>query len=323
MKEVFSTTVTIPDHLSGQRLDQALASLLADYSRGAIQKWIAQGEVLLDGQVANKKQPVHGGEQVTINASLPQADHWQAQDLPLTVVAESADYIVINKPVGLVVHPAAGNPDHTLVNALLHHYPELSALPRAGVVHRLDKDTSGLMVVARSLIGHTSLVRQIQAKTVNRTYQAIVNGVLTGGGTVDQSIGRHPVARKKMAVVANGKPAVSHYSVLARFSKHTHVEVRLETGRTHQIRVHMAYLGHPLVGDKIYGARLVLPNKAGSALKTAMQSFSRQALHAVKLEFACPSNGEILRFAAPLPDDMVQLLDLLTAHEGANRDASH
>lgn len=244
-------------------------------------------------------------------AELEDDDRFTPQAIPLTVVHEDDQVLVIDKPAGLVVHPAAGNPDGTLLNALLHHWPELVAVPRAGIVHRLDKDTSGLMVVARTLAAQTALVEQLQARTVSREYDAVVTGVMTAGGSVDAPIGRHPKDRKRQAVTVNGKPAVTHYRVVERYRGHTHVRCRLETGRTHQIRVHLAHRRFPLVGDPVYGGRLKLPAGAVEPLKEILREFPRQALHARKLAFDHPGSGERVEFRAALPDDMLMLIDYL------------
>ncbi len=308
-------TATIPDEDAGRRLDQALADLFPDYSRSRLQQWIKEGRVKLDGMPVKVRHKVLGGEAVEL-AVEPQEEmqgetRWQAQPLPLDVVYADRDIIVINKPAGLVVHPAAGNPDGTLLNALLHYAPEVRALPRAGIIHRLDKDTTGLLVVARSLPAHTQLVAQLQARAFVREYEAVAVGVMTAGGTVDAPIGRHPVDRKRMAVVSNGKEAVTHYRVIERFRAHTHVRVRLETGRTHQIRVHLAHIHYPLVGDPVYGGRLRMPPGTDAPLAQALRGFKRQALHAARLGLVHPVSGEAMEWRAALPDDMEQLLALL------------
>ncbi|ERS91262.1 23S rRNA pseudouridine synthase D [Halomonas sp. PBN3] len=297
--------------MAGQRLDQAAAELFADFSRERLKAWIKAGELTLDGQVAKPKDKVYGGEWLRLATEVEDDTRFEPEDIPLEVVYEDDQVLVIDKPPGLVVHPAAGNPDGTLLNALLHHDPALAAVPRAGIVHRLDKDTSGLMVVARTLAAQTALVEQLQARTVSREYDAICVGVMTAGGTVDAPIGRHPKDRKRQAVTASGKPAVTHYRVVERFRAHTHVRCRLETGRTHQIRVHLAHLRYPLVGDPVYGGRLKLPAGASSTLKEILRDFPRQALHARKLAFVHPGSGETVSFRAPLPDDLLMLLDYL------------
>jgi 23S rRNA pseudouridine1911/1915/1917 synthase len=311
MNDSIRLTGQIPESAAGRRLDQVLAELFPDYSRSRLQQWIRQGGVLVDGQPVAAKHRVAGGESVGIEARLDQETAVRSQNIPLDVVFADQHLLVINKPAGLVVHPAAGNPDGTLQNALLHYDPELAGLPRAGIVHRLDKDTSGLMVVARSLAAHKALVEQLQARTVHREYLALVQSVMTAGGTIEAPIGRHPRDRLRMAVVASGKPAITHYRVLERFAAHTLVQVRLETGRTHQIRVHMAYIRCPLVGDPLYAGRPKLPRAVPAALREAVRNFHRQALHAVRLELIHPATGEAVSWKADMPDDMKDLLDVL------------
>ncbi len=311
-------TAVVPDDLAGQRLDQALAQLFPDFSRARLQQWIKAGQVTVDGQQRKPKDKLLGGEQIELAATSEEEVSWQAQPIPLNVVYEDEALLVINKPAGLVVHPATGNPDGTLVNALLNHAPELSEVPRAGIIHRLDKDTSGLLVVARTLKSQKVLVEQLQAREMKREYQAVVCGVLTAGGTVDEPIGRHPVDRKRMAVVYNGKEAITHYRVIERFRAHTHIRVNLETGRTHQIRVHMAHLRYPLVGDQVYGGRLRLPPGCGEALQTMLRQFKRQALHAARLGLVHPGSGEEMSWEAALPDDMLALLRVLAEDAAAH-----
>ncbi len=301
----------IPVEAAGRRLDQALAELFSAYSRARLQQWIKQGSVLLDGRPAPAKYRVVGGEQVEIEAQLQVETAAQPQSLPLDVRFEDQHLLVLNKPPGLVVHPAAGNPEGTLQNALLYHYPELASVPRAGIVHRLDKGTSGLMVVARSLSAHKSLVEQLQARSVHREYLALVQSAVIAGGTIEAPIGRHPRDRLRMAVVQSGKPAVTHYRVRERFPAHTLLEVRLETGRTHQIRVHMAYIHCPLVGDPLYAGRQKLPRGASPRLREALTGFRRQALHAARLQLVHPASGEQLAWEAEMPDDFRQLLEVL------------
>ena len=301
----------IPAAYAGRRLDQALAELLPDYSRSRLQQWIKAGHVEIDGRVVRPREPVAGGEWVTVTLPEEPETIEQAQEIALAVCYEDEDLLVLDKLAGLVVHPAAGNPDGTLVNALLHYAPELAALPRAGLVHRLDKDTSGLLVVARSLRAHTSLVAQLQARTLERDYQAVVIGVMTAGGRIEAPIGRHPVDRKRMAVVTHGKPAVTHYRVLRRFKAHTHLWLKLETGRTHQIRVHLAHLRYPLVGDPVYGGRRHIPAGLSERCRAVLQTFPRQALHATRLALTHPASGERLQWQADLPTDMVELLTAL------------
>ncbi|NNK32073.1 MAG: RluA family pseudouridine synthase [Xanthomonadales bacterium] len=293
------------------RLDRVAAELFDDYSRGQLQKWIRSGELTLDGFEGKVTQRVGGSETLRIDAVAMPTETVQPQPIPLNVLHADADLLVIDKAAGMVVHPAAGNPDGTLQNGLLHYDERLAALPRSGIVHRLDKDTTGVMVVARSLRAHSSLVEQLQSRTMKRQYRAVALDDVAGDGTVEAPIGRHPVDRKRMAVVAGGRPAVTHYRVLRRFGAATELEVSLETGRTHQIRVHMAHIGHPLVGDPVYGRRRVDPGPAASA----MQAFPRQALHARRLRLVHPGTGEAVRFEAPLPDDLAGLLDELERTE--------
>ena len=306
-------SLQIPDVQAGQRLDQALAALLPDYSRSRLKGWIEAGEVLVDGVARRPRDKVSGGETIEVSAVLPVESAVRAQAMPLVIAHEDRHVLVIEKPAGLVVHPGAGNPDRTLQNALLAHDPALAALPRAGIVHRLDKDTSGLLIVARTLAAHTALVRMLEERAVHREYAAVCRGVLTAGGTVDAPIDRHPTDRVRMAVRRGGREAVTHYRVVQRFRAHTHVRVQLETGRTHQIRVHMAHIGYPLVGDKVYGGRLALPAGASEALRSALRAFPRQALHAARLQLAHPVTGRPLEVSAPLPGDMTRLLEQLAA----------
>lgn len=301
----------IPESCAGLRLDQALAQLFSDYSRSRLTQWLKAGQVRVDGELLRARDKVRGGEQVEIHVVLEEQTDWQAEDIPLDIVFEDEQIIVINKPVGMVVHPAAGNQTGTLVNALLHRDPGLVNIPRAGIVHRLDKDTTGLLVIARTLTAQKSLVEQLQARSVLREYQAVVTGVLTAGGTVEALVGRHPVQRKRMAVTPNGKPAITHYRVIERFRAHSWVSCRLETGRTHQIRVHMAHINYPLVGDPVYGGRLRLPRGCSELLAETLRNFKRQALHAGRLGLKHPLSGELLEWKAPLPEDMEHLLRIL------------
>lgn len=294
----------IPREFAGLRLDQAMAKLFPSHSRSRLQGWMKAGRVMLDGLAREPKFKVSGGEALQVHEPAAQGGAAErAEDIPLQVVFEDAHLIVIDKPVGLVVHPGSGNPTGTLLNALLHHAPELAGVPRAGIVHRLDKDTSGLMVVARTLEAQTDLIRQLQARSVTRHYVALVQGQLTGSGTIDAPIGRHPVSRTRMAVVESGRRALTHYSVRERFALATLVECRLETGRTHQIRVHMSHIGHPLIGDGTYRAR-----RTGCE---ALDAFPRQALHAFRLGLRHPFSGEAMSWEIPIAQDFASLLQSL------------
>ncbi len=299
--------LTVPGEYAGMRLDQALARLLPEYSRSRLQDWVAQGLVTLNGTLAIAKQKVWGGEIIEIVPQPhPSEQPHQPEAIALDILFEDGSTLVINKPVGLVVHPGSGNWEGTLLNALLHHAPQLSQVPRAGIVHRLDKDTSGLLVVAKTIEAQTSLVRQLQARAVHREYVALVYGELTSGGTVDAPMSRHPTQRTKMAVVADGKAAVTHYTIAERFQGCTLLRCKLETGRTHQIRVHLASIHHPLVGDSTY---LRGAPKCPAALRALLAAFPRQALHAARLGLKHPLTGEWMEWQAPLPDDMAQLLE--------------
>ena len=301
----------IPDELAGQRLDQALAQMFPEYSRSRLKTWLLGGSVLVDGELWRPRDRVAGGETVELQVVPEVAVRAGPELIPLDVVFEDDVLLVVNKPVGLVVHPGAGNMTGTLMNGLLHHAPSLEQLPRAGIIHRLDKDTSGLLLVAKTLPSHTALVRSLADREISRQYLAVCNGVLTGGGTIDAPIARHPVDRTRMAVRESGKPAVTHYTVIERFRAHTYINVVLDTGRTHQIRVHFAYRRHALVGDPVYGGRLALPAGASEPLIKALREFRRQALHAKRLELAHPANGEMLCLEAPPPDDFEVLLRTL------------
>ncbi len=298
-------------HAAGRRLDHVLSELLPEFSRSRLQQWVRQGWVTVDGRVARPRDRLSGGEDLHVRVVRERTIPDLPQALPLEIVFEDEHLLVVNKPSGLVVHPAAGNPDGTLLNRLLHHAPELATLPRAGIVHRLDKDTTGLLVVAKTLPAHKGLVEQLQARSIKREYRALVVGVLVTGGTVEGAVGRHPVERTRMAVVSGGKPAVTHYRVIERLPAHTFLKVELETGRTHQIRVHLAHIRHPLVGDPLYGGRPRLPKGGTEDQIRALQGFRRQALHAVRLRLTHPVSGQVLEWEAPIPEDFRGLLSAL------------
>ena len=301
----------VPPELSGQRLDQALARMFPEYSRSRLKSWILQGNVHVDDRQMRPRDAVSGGEQVVLRPQAEVSVTSEPEPLNLEFAYEDDDLLIVNKPAGLVVHPGAGNIRGTLMNGLLHHVRALEELPRAGIVHRLDKDTSGLLLVGKNLASHTALVRALADWDVSRHYLAVCSGVLTGGGTIDAPIGRHPVDRLRMSVQDRGKPAVTHFRVKERFRGHTYIGVKLDTGRTHQIRVHFAHRRNPLVGDPVYGGRLSLPAGATEALKDALRRFRRQALHAARLSFAHPVSGESLEVEAPPPQDLAALLDVL------------
>jgi len=311
MNQEKKLSASIPPELASQRLDQALAALFADITRSQLQQWIEDGRVLLNGRVPRKRDKVKEGDAVEILAPPPAEGSWKAQAIPLEIVHEDGDILVINKPPGLVVHPGAGNPEGTLLNALLNNAPALAVLPRAGIVHRLDKDTSGLMVVAKTERARQHLIEQLQEHSVEREYLTIVNGVMVAGGTIDAPIGRHRTQRTRMAVSERGKPAVSHYRVMKKYRAHTLVQVKLESGRTHQIRVHMAHLHYPVVGDPVYGGRLKIPAGADERLKNELRCFKRQALHALKLSLIHPGTGKRVQWATSVPEDMSKLMEAL------------
>lgn len=306
---------TVPEALHGSRLDQTAVVIFPDYSRSRLSAWIKSGRLTVNGETGRPKDKVAVGDLLVLRPEAEAAVSWAAQPMPLAIVYEDDDVIVVNKPAGLVVHPAAGHADGTLVNALLAHEPSLDKLPRAGIVHRLDKETSGIMFVARSERAHKSLVAQLSQRTVSRHYLAVCQGALTAGGTIDAPMARHPTQRIKMAVVKDGKPAVTHYRIRQRFAHFTALDVQLETGRTHQIRVHMAYRKMPLLGDPLYGGRMRLPPGASSELSLALQGWKRQALHAHRLIFQHPATAEPVELSVPTPDDLAQLLVVLSTHD--------
>jgi 23S rRNA pseudouridine1911/1915/1917 synthase len=309
-----TTIRTIPEELAGQRLDRALAALFPEYSRSRLKAWLLDGALLVDGGTPKPREAVIGGEMVALSIKPEVQVTAEPEPIAINVVHEDESLIVIDKPAGLVVHPGAGNTSGTLMNGLLHHAPELEELPRAGIIHRLDKDTSGLLLIAKTLPVHTALVRLLAERDIARHYLAVCGGVLTGGGRIDAPIGRHRADRKRMCVRDDGKPAVTHYTVLERFAAHTYISVKLETGRTHQIRVHFAHQRHALVGDPVYGGRLALPKGASDHLVAVLRGFRRQALHAARLEFEHPVSGEAMACKANPPEDFSALLDALREH---------
>ena len=299
----------ITDEFAGKRLDQSLASLYPEHSRARIQKWIQNGMVLVDGETVVTRHKLRGGEEISIQATIESQTEAESEAIQLDIIHEDEGLLVVNKPAGLVVHPGAGNPAHTLLNALLHHQPALKLVARAGIVHRLDKSTTGLMVVAKTPETHTALVEALQARAVKRQYQALVKGYMTAGGTINEAIGRHPKQRKKMAVIHSGKEAITHYRLLEKFSHFSLVNCQLETGRTHQIRVHLAHIHHPIIGDPVYGGRLGLPKACPEPLKNSLLNFKRQALHAWQLGLQHPLTGEYVEWQCPLPEDFIALLE--------------
>jgi 23S rRNA pseudouridine1911/1915/1917 synthase len=306
-------SASVPHEDCGRRLDQVASVLFPEFSRSRLQQWIKEGQLRVNGEQQVPRQKLLGGEILTIDAALKPEGDWLAQNIPLDIAYEDEHILVINKPANFVVHPAAGNRDGTVLNALLHHCPQVESVPRAGIVHRLDKDTTGLMVVAKTLQAHTDLVAQLQARTVQREYEAVVSGVMTGGGFVDQPIGRHAKQRTKMAVISSGKEARTHYRVLERFAGHTYVRLKLETGRTHQIRVHMAHIRYPIVGDDAYGGRFRIHKGTSQVLRDSLSQFGRQALHARELGLIHPATGEAISWTSELPEDMQTLLAALAA----------
>ncbi|SLM62022.1 Ribosomal large subunit pseudouridine synthase D [Dickeya aquatica] len=295
--------------------------MFPDYSRSRIKTWILDQRVQINGNMVDRpKEKVLGGESVAIDALIEEEERWEAQHIELDIVYEDDDILVINKPRDLVVHPGAGNPDGTVLNALLHHYPAIADVPRAGIVHRLDKDTTGLMVVAKTVPAQTRLVEALQAREITREYEAVAIGTMTAGGTVDEPIARHSTKRTHMSVHPMGKPAVTHYRIMEHFRAHTRLRLRLETGRTHQIRVHMAHINHPLVGDPLYGGRPRLPKGASAEFIEALRNFDRQALHATMLRLYHPISGIQMEWHAPLPQDMVCLINALKADTEAFKD---
>lgn len=301
----------------GQRIDQVAALIWNDYSRERLKQWLKDGHLLVNGNSVKPKYKCEGDELLTLNVELEAQTRSLPEDIPLNIVYEDDDILVINKPVGMVVHPGAGNSTGTLVNALLHHYPKSSELARAGLVHRIDKDTSGLLVIAKNLEAQFSLTKQLAKKSVYRIYDVIVYGNIIAGGTIDEPIKRHPVDRVKMTVLPGGKDAVTHYNVKERFQHFTRVQARLETGRTHQIRVHFSYIGYGLIGDQVYMPRVRLPAGSSELLADTLRGFKRQALHAAKLGLVHPKTGEDMMFDAPWPEDFIQLVEVLRTENKA------
>lgn len=312
MSQIIEADFVVPLEHSGMRLDQVISECMPEYSRSRLQQWIKQGKITVNGQASRSKEKVKINDLLEVNAELESQGEWLPEDIPLDIVYQDEEIIIINKPTGMVVHPAAGNQSGTLVNALLHHFPGIETVPRAGIVHRLDKDTTGLMVVAKTLTAHAHIVEQLQSREMGREYEAVTMGVMTGGGTVDQPIARSPKNRKKMAVNQFGKRAITHYRVLERFSSHTHIRVKLETGRTHQIRVHMSHIKYPLIGDTTYAGRQKLPAGASTEVKEVLKNFSRQALHAKKLTLIHPQTEEEMSWEIDLPEDMKMLISVLS-----------
>lgn len=294
------------------RLDQALAELCSEYSRSRLKNWLNSGHILIDGESKRPRDKVIGGELIAINPVADTSLDIKAEAIKLDIIYEDASILVVNKPAGLVVHPAAGNSDGTLQNALLHHDADLEGLPRAGLVHRIDKETSGLLMVAKNLTAHKTLVDQLQAREFEREYLTVVRGYMTAGGTIDEPLARHPTDRKKYAVKMGGKEAMTHYRVAKRFAKHTLLKVKLETGRTHQIRVHMSHINHPIIGDQVYGGRYKPIAGASELLSETLRGFKRQALHAARLGVVHPETGENISWECDMPADMRHLVEVLT-----------
>lgn len=324
MAEIIQHKDIVPESCLGKRFDQTIAEMFPEYSRSRMKEWILAGHVSVNGQVlTTPREKMYGGETIEIKTSVEADIRFEPQDIPLNIVYEDDDILVINKPAGLVVHPGAGNPDGTVLNALLHYCPQVDVVPRAGIVHRLDKDTTGLMVIAKTIAAQTNLVDSLQAREITREYEAIASGVMTAGGVVDQPIGRHSTKRTHMAVAFSGRPSVTHYRVMEKFRLHTRLRLRLETGRTHQIRVHMAHITHPLVGDPVYGGRPRPPKNATPELRELLKIFKRQALHAAMLSLYHPITGELMTWHAEIPEDMVVLTNVLREDTKLNATASY
>ncbi len=311
----FQLQISVPEELDGKRLDQALAKLCPGHSRSRIQTWIKSGDVTVNKSNYRQRDEVNFGDIIKVDAKTQSVESYEAEAIELDIIYSDKSIIIINKPVGLVVHPGAGNPNHTLVNALLNFDASLEAIPRAGIIHRLDKDTTGVMVVARTLESHTFLVDQLQQRNIKREYQAIVCGILISGGSIENKMGRHPVHRTKMAVTNAGKVATTHYKILKKYEHYTHLHVQLETGRTHQIRVHMSHIKHPIVGYPVYGNNKSIKKGVNPSLREIIKNFNRQALHAFSLELPHPASKESIKFTAELPDDMNVLIEALNQYD--------
>ncbi len=311
MSEHIELEGRVPSEYTGKRFDQILPLLFSDYSRSRLTAWIKEGAVLVDGKQLKPREKLFGGEVISIDVVIEDLENHEPEDIDIEVVYEDDHILIVNKPAGLVVHPAVGNRTGTLLNALLFHYPNIGQVPRAGIVHRLDMDTTGLMVVAKTIQAQTDLVTQLQDRSMGREYEAVTFGVMTGGGCVEEPIGRHATNRLKMAVITMGKEAVTHYRLLEKFRAHSHVRLKLETGRTHQIRVHMSHINYPLVGDQTYGGRARLPKGIEEETVSKLRNFKRQALHAKKLELWHPATGEQMSWEIDLPDDFTELLEVL------------
>lgn len=320
MIEHIQKQLTVPSEYHNQRVDAVLAQLLPEYSRSLISTWIKTGAIKKNQHLCKPKDKTLGGDLIEINVDFTAAidadfKSSEPENIPLDIIYEDDEVLVINKPAGLVVHPGAGNRQHTLVNALLHHSPDLHHLPRAGIIHRLDKDTTGLLIVAKSLTAHTSLIRQMQARDIERHYLTLVQGYVVSGGLIDTGFGRHSKNRLKMTVLEHGRQAITQYSVHKRYKDFTLLDVHLMTGRTHQIRVHMSYINHPVVGDPLYSGRMRIPAKIPQELRNFLQQFKRQALHARTIAFYHPKTEEILRLTAPIPDDFQLLIKMVEEHD--------
>ncbi len=314
MKKI-AETFNIDETLVNQRIDQAIAQLMPEYSRSQLKQWILGKKILLDQQTVRPRDKVSLDQVISVNVELEDTTDWDAELIDLNIVFEDEHLILINKPAGLVVHPGAGNHSGTLINALLHHHPDLKTLPRCGIVHRIDKDTTGLLAIAKTPLAHSSLTRQLQDHSMAREYAAIAKGTLIAGGTIEEPIDRHPKSRVKMAVHPMGKEAITHYRIIEKFRQHLYLKINLETGRTHQIRVHFDHIHHPLLGDPVYGKHKQLPNINTEACRDVLSHFNRQALHARKLKLVHPKTKELIEFETPIPDDMQTVLDALRKDE--------